>query len=439
MKRFALIVGMSGVMAAGGGAAWAQSVGPVVGEPGNPDTTIVQGAGVKVGEGTVMHPSAGVETGFISNVFYTNDNPDRAGLLRALVELDFASLSGQRLSANAGASGGEGDPSQDVGDLQWRGGLRLVGEEYLGGNASVQAQHNVAWGASLHGLVFPRKTWEFGFDDDYTRDTRPTNFESRSNLDRDINRLQLTLHYRPIDRALSGALRYQNVIDVFEASSQAFSNRIQHTIGARVNWQWLPITKVYVDGSIGIFGPLGTSSIKTSSLPLRVLLGLQTAITVNTTIDARVGYGNSFYASGESFNNVIAGVQFGWRFSPLSKLSALYTYDFDDSIQANYFRDHRFQLGLQHQYDRFTAVAAVDVRIRGYRSVFSNVMGPPDRNDLILGLTAGARYNFKDWLAATADYELTVDSTGYSYMAGGVAVDPSYIRHQLMAGVRATW
>ncbi|HSN25127.1 MAG TPA: hypothetical protein VLT45_02545, partial [Kofleriaceae bacterium] len=35
-------------------------------------SSIVEGPGVKVGEGTVLHPVFGAETGVISNVFYTN-------------------------------------------------------------------------------------------------------------------------------------------------------------------------------------------------------------------------------------------------------------------------------------------------------------------------------------------------------------------------------
>lgn len=438
MKRIALIVGTAAALAYAA-PAQAQSVGPVVGEPGSPSQTVVQGAGVKVGESTVLHPSAGAETGFISNVFFENTDPARAGVLRILLELQAASLSAQRLGAESGEGGGEGDAAVDAGDLQWSAGLRILGQEYLSGNDNVQAQHDIAWGLNLHGLVFPHKTWQFGFDDDYSRDFRPTNYESRGKIDRDINRLGLRVNYAPQGRALSGSLRYENTIDVFEDSKQAFANRIQHTFGVRANWQWLPITRVYADVSLGVFGGLGSSSIKQSSLPLRTLVGLQSALTVDTTLNMHVGYGRGFYSSGPDFNNVVFGAQFGWRYSPFGRATAMYSYDFADSIQANFFRDHALQVGVTQQYDRFTAVGTLDLRFRKYRGIDPMIATPSDRSDLLFGFTAGGRYNFKDWLAATADYELVVDATGYQYMVDGVTIDPSYVRHQLMAGARATW
>jgi hypothetical protein len=444
MKPIALIVGTVAAVALAA-PAHAQSVPQMVMDPGAPDQTIVQGAGVKVGEATVLHPSAGAETGFISNVFYEHDNPAAAGVLRILLELQAASLSKQRLAAEAADSSdpntpAEGDPTRDAGDLEWSAGLRIIGQEYLSGNSAVQSQHDIGWGLNVHGIVFPRQTWQFGFDDDYIRDFRPSNYESPTNINRDINRLALRLIYQPAERALSGAVRYENTIDVFERSTQAFANRIQHTLGVRANWQWLPITRIYADASLGLFSGLGTSSIKQSSLPLRTVIGLQTALTVDTTLNTRIGYGRGFYSSGPDFNNIIFAAQFGWRYSPLGRATAMYSYDFADSIQANYYRDHAFQLAATQQYDRFTASAILDFRLRGYRGIDTmRFNGAATRDDVLFGATLGGRYNFKDWLAATADYELVVDSTSYTYTTDMLTIDPSYVRHQLMAGARATW
>src|SRR5947208_2613222 len=50
----------------------------------NPLSTVVRGAGIKVGEGTIFRPQVGIETGVVSNVFYQPDGPVTAGLLRLL-------------------------------------------------------------------------------------------------------------------------------------------------------------------------------------------------------------------------------------------------------------------------------------------------------------------------------------------------------------------
>src|SRR4051812_10733348 len=70
-------------------------------------TALVTGAGIKVGEGTIFQPQVGLETGVISNVFYTHDGPVAAGLLRLLIEIGTGSLPNQRL----GVQSSVGDPN----------------------------------------------------------------------------------------------------------------------------------------------------------------------------------------------------------------------------------------------------------------------------------------------------------------------------------------
>jgi hypothetical protein len=438
MKRYA-ITACTAVLAVAMFHGVARAQAPAVGAPESADQTIVEGAGVKVGEGTVLHPVVGFETGYTNNVFYGSGSPNdpaiEAPFLRLLVELNFASLSQQRMQSD------EPDvaPEEQGGDLEWHAGLRLIGQEYISSNDAVDAQHNLAGGAAVHALVFPHRTWRFGFDDDYVRDNRPTNFESSQALDRDINNLMLQLRYEPEGRALSAAVRYTNMIDVFERNTDAFSNRIQHTFGARVNWQWLPITKLYADVSFGIFEPLGSASNRVPSTPLRGVVGIETAITTNTALNARLGWGDGFYSSGASPNQPIFGVQYAWRYSPFGQVIGTYSYDFTDSIQANYFRDHSFQIADNQQIDKFMMFSAVNLRFRDYQSVNIPGVMAAERNDLLFDFGLSPRYYIKDWFAATVDYDLLVDSTDFRYMTTGVTVDPSYVRHQIMAGVRAAW
>src|SRR5689334_15430168 len=97
MKRLAIIASMVAVP----GVAFAGDDGSQPLNPLDPvrvlsPISIVQGDGVKVGEGTSLYPQLGVETGFVSNVFYTNDAPVAAGLLRIIGEIGAGSLSPQR-------------------------------------------------------------------------------------------------------------------------------------------------------------------------------------------------------------------------------------------------------------------------------------------------------------------------------------------------------
>src|SRR5262249_20970828 len=156
-------------------------------------------------------------------------------------ELGIASLSEQRIESadtleDTSAETEVVPPSE--GSLQWHANLRLAYQEYLSGNSDVRAQRDLGIGLNVAAMAFPGQKWSFAVTDDFVRDTRPTNFESTSNLNRDINHLALAMLLQPPGRTLFGDLRYENTIDFFEQSSQRFANRIQHTAAARVNWQW---------------------------------------------------------------------------------------------------------------------------------------------------------------------------------------------------------
>lgn len=400
--------------------------------------SIVQGPGIKVGEGTVLHPVVGVETGAISNVFYEDADPTFAGIVRIFAEFGVGSLPDKRLVGAVGTAEGEAaEKDVNQGSIRFRLDGGVAYEEYLSANESVRAQRNVAFSLHGRGIIRPQSTFPFQFEDELRRETRPTNFESRGNLNRIINRLLLQANYQPNGRNLSGSLRYQNTIDIFESSDHGFADRMQHTVGTRLNWQWLPATRVYGDASIGFFGGLGSASTKISSMPLRLLAGLQSVITVDTTLSTRVGFGKGFYASGPDFTNVVFGAQFGYRFSPQGRATVFYDYDFTDSINANFYRDHAVGAQLSQELDRWTLLLGAELRFRAYRGLIQEVGMPgTDRSDLILAVPLGAHFNFSDRIAGSLDYRFVTDQTDFRYMNDGITTDPSYTRHELLLGVK---
>jgi opacity protein-like surface antigen len=406
--------------------------------------SIVSGPGVQVGEGTVFHPQIGVETGVVSNVFYQDSGPVTAGLLRILAEVGTGSLPQQRLSIHA--AGDDQDPgtpqtltSPSAGDFQYSASLYASWDQYLSANDNVSAQGGLGGGLLLRGIVNPQHPLQFAFQEHFSRVIRATNFESRSDTNRDLNDLNLRVNYLPSGRSLSGYLYYQNTIDVFEADSQQFANRLQNLAGLRVNWQWLPLTRVFADVSAGYFTGIGSSQ-KVNSYPVTVMAGIQTALTLNVTFNARVGYTNGFYASGPSYSSLVAGAMLGYRYSPLGRVTALYSYDHQDSINANFYRDHLFQASIEQYLVPFVVFARPELRLRQYDGTI--VMGTTGntRNDLIVGATVGMRYSFRDWIAGTLDYQLSVVQTDFKYNPGaGLVDDPSYVRHELLLGVRAAY
>ncbi|HEU4734098.1 MAG TPA: hypothetical protein VFT22_39680 [Kofleriaceae bacterium] len=405
--------------------------------------SMVTGAGVTVGEGTVLHPQVGIETGVISNVFYQPNGPVMAGLLRILAEIGTSSLPSQRLTLGATAVGGQ-DPSAAQmsgtasGDFKYSADLYASWDQYLSTNDNVNAQGGLGGGLLLRGIVNPEHPLQFSFQEHFNRVIRATNFESQADTNRDVNTLSLRLNYVPYGRSINAYLYYQNLIDVFEASSQQFANRLHNTLGLRVNWQWLPLTQVFVDVSGGFNTGLGSSE-KVNSLPVTATAGIQTALTLNTTLNAYAGYTNGFYASGPSYSALAAGVMFGYRYSPLGRITGLYSYEHQDSINANFYRDHVVQATLEHLFVPFLVFARPELRLRRYEGTL--IMGTTGntRDDTIYSATVGMRYAFRDWIAGTLDYELQSVQTDFRYQVDGLVLDPSYVRHELMVGVRAAY
>lgn len=405
--------------------------GPSIGPAGiMAPISIVEGPGIKVGEGTVLHPIIGLETGFVSNAFYEETDPVATGILRLVAQIHMASLSRQRLAIPDGS-----DVPENHGKHQYRAGLRLSYDFYMSGRDSLQAQGGLGIGALVRGHVLPQSTWSFLYLDNFERIIRATNFESQERTNRDINRLQLGVQFAPQGRSIKGLLHYENVIDYFEDDDQEFANRLQHTLGLSVSWRFRPVTVFFADLTQGYFTGLGDST-KVNSLPLSASAGVQTLLSLKTTLIGRIGYTNGFYASGPSFSAILAGLQLGYRYTPSGRITALYEYAHQDSINANFYRDHAFRVNIEQKLAPLLLTVAPEVRLRQYRGVMQVIPGGADtRNDLILALTAGARYHFRDSIAGIIEYRATAVET--DYRAGMFGDDPSFVRHEIVAGVRA--
>lgn len=430
-----------GVLLAAAGPAAAQAVATFDPSDAVAPISVVEGPGVKVGEGTVLHPIFGVETGFISNVFYEDQAPNPAGLLRLLAQMGSGSLPLARLTSpgmlsyDQAGSGDEQTSGQSAGDFQYRADLRLSYDLLLSTNNRTTEAGGLGAGGTVRGLVNPLRTWSFGFAEEVRRLIRSANFETDADTNRIINDIKLRLFFQPQGRTLSGFLRYDNTIDYFERQRQRFSNRIQHTFGARVMWRVFPMTRIFVDGSIGVYGPLGADSTKVASFPLVTVAGIQTLLSLNTTVSAQAGYTNGFYSSGPSYSAPVIGTEVGYRYSPLGRFTVMYQYMHQDSVNSNYFRDHVLRFWLQQLYVPFALTLQPELHFRRYDGI-TLVDGGPTRSDILFSMAAGVHYNFRNWIAGTIGYNLGIVQTNYRYMTDGLIDNPSYIRHELVAGVR---
>lgn len=399
--------------------------------------SVVEGPGIKVGEGTVLHPVVGLETGVVSNVFYEETDPRATGVLRLLAQISTASLSPARLAAIATPDAD--NPQENHGNFQYRADARVSYDLMLSGSETVRDTGGLGLGLSLHALANAQGRLSFGVDEDFQRLIRAANFETDANTNRDLNNLRLMALYHPRDRTISGYLYYGNKLDVFERSEQQFANRMGHTIGLHPMWRVLPQTMLYLELSWSYIAALDASSMKPSSYPLVLRAGLATLLSINTTLNFDAGYTNGFYSRGPSFSSPTVGAQIGYRYSPLGRVSLGYGLVYEDSINANYFRDHVLRATIQQLYVPFVLMVQPEVHFRRYDGVtvvVPDIMGPDTRNDVIFSVIGGMHYNFRNWMAATLNYRFSTVQTDYMYTSGGIADDPSYVRHELLAGMR---
>lgn len=390
----------------------------------------VEGPGIKVGEGTVLYPAFGLETGVVSNVFYEDTGIRNAGLLRLLAQIGTGSMSNLRLEPASDGDGGRAQPS-----FEYRAALRASYDFVLSSDNTVSDTGGLGLGLTLRGAANPAGPWTFGFENDFVRLIRAANFETDANTNRDINELGLKLLYHPPGRSLAGYLYYNNTIDIFERSEQSFADRFQNRFGIHPMWRWLPQTQVYADVSWGIYTGLGSSSMKVTSYPLTTVAGIGTLITTKTTLNFQAGYTNGFYSSGPSYSALTLGAAAGYRYSPLGRVALTYDLRYDDSVNANYYRDHIVRLWVQQLFAPFVLMVQPEIHFREYNGI-TIVSGPPVRNDIIVAVVGGINYNFRNWLAATLNYRFSTVQTDYLYMTDGVNEDPSFVRHELLLGAR---
>jgi len=424
------------------GLAQAQPVPSTIGigsfNPENPVAPVstVEGPGIKVGEGTVLRPVVGFETGVLTNVFYEEEQTNNSGVLRLLAQLGIASLGSDRLAGNTSS---EGDPQQNNGQFVYRADLRVAYDLLISGNETVTDTGGLGVGATLKGIVNPDGRVAFQFADDFNRLIRAANFETNVNTNRDINNLSLVLQYKPRDRSIGGNLYYNNTLDIFEREEQNFANRIMHRVGVHPFWQFLPNTQAYLDVSLGRVSALDDASSKSGSWPFVARAGLNTLLNISTTLNIDAGYTNGFYDAGPSFSGPTIGTNIGYRYSPLGRISAGYILTYQDSINANFYRDHVIHATLQQGITPLLFMIQPELHFRHYEGVTQAVpmvVGPDVRDDVIVSVIAGAHYNFRNWIAATLDYRFSMISTDYQDMSGSSVDDPSYVRHEVLLGMR---
>jgi hypothetical protein len=451
-RTYFIIVG-AGTMLALSGLARAQeaSVTEVVSDDGNSDAGALatrEGNGYSVGRGLQLHSSVELDGGATDNVFYESPNatPVGSGLMRVRGTLDLAT-DRVKLEDLGDADSGPAEDG-DSRSYTFRAGLGATYEEYLSSNSSVRAQRNLTLHANADLTVAPRGPFTVILRDRFIRDVRSPNFEDSLTLDRDDNRAYIGV--RASSGVASATLHFENWLSVFEnGQASQFANRVNDLVGLLGEWQLLPFTKVSADVSYGFYGPLGTSMIsgmriKTSSQPVRAVVGLSSLLTSQTSLKVHVGYAHASYDIGTGYSAPVGGAEFGYRWSPTGRIVAIYDYDHFDSFSANFYADHLFAARVIQQLGPVVFDGGPEVRLRHFGGVPA-LFGPPSRDDRVVAGSARVQLLVAEKYSLSGEYRLAIVGTDYratTFDAMGNAIgmyDPGFVRNEFWLGFRAAY
>lgn len=404
----------------------------------------VEGNGYPLGEGAEFHPTVGAELGFTDNVFFEDDRDDvrMAGILRLIAEAWLASKDPEEYASDDPFTAEAEDVNEPAHQrIQFRVGGHLAYEEWLSAEETVRSQRDVEAELSGKLAVNPQGAIRFDAHDNFRRDTRPTNFESFTDTDRIFNNLGLGLKWQPGGRTLGVGAYWENYIDYFEDPDQRFANRMINTIGLRADWSFFPYSKVFADFTYGFVGGFGESTMgfaKRPAQPIRGGVGVATAITELFTVKANVGWAYASYEGGASYNSPVLGAEVGFRYAPTGRVVVDYAWDKKDSVNADFYSEHAIEGHVDQQLGPVVGSAGGLVAWRTYQGIPMDV-GPPTRSDFLVGVKARLQWVLRETFAVVADYRTEVDSTEYRSTFGGDTDDPSYVRTEITAGVRAAF
>ena len=429
------------------------------------DRSRAQGPGIRLGD-FELHPGIGVEVGWDSNLYLTEDNPPPGnpyrhvdtGILRVTPHLLFGTTTGQRE--------GEGEGSADTNStppvVDFQGGISAAYYEFF----ADPNRRNVALDIGLRLTVLPQRPFSFSIYDNLTRQIRPftENVAVDANYGRIGNQGGLELRFQTDGGVLQVMAGYQFQLDFFEDSRFQYGNSFNHTVTLQETFAFLPHTALVHDTTVQIrtYPNYNRASMPpppvnlAESVSLRTRIGLNGAITTNVSISGMIGYTAGFYSSpnaayDQDYDAPVGQLELRWQIVEGTRFVIGYDRDFQASFLGNYYSRDRGYTSLQTLISGVfllgidAEVAYVDYGIitapLGPTGIPMPIGNLPSREDIRVGAGLFAEYRFTDWLAINASARYTGVFTDYRYnlvsMPMAVILDPaSYNKFEAFLGVR---
>jgi Putative beta-barrel porin 2 len=430
-RRLALWTGLGALLVAR--VASAQDV--TIGYQGLPyKATGETNTGIQLSDDLLLHAGIGAEYGYDTNVFYSNTDTQGSAILRVMPYLELT---------NASRNG----PTATNVTFDLRGGLQY--RHYFSDASDIQPYRD-AWmpNGGLSVNVGGGSQFGFGFADVFARIEDPPYANSGviigGPIDRYNNQASIEGRWSPGGGRLTSLLRLTDMFDYY-SGQYSYANAVTNTLTFDVSWKWLPKTAVFFDAQQGNVDYLNNQSVspttgqtlKVSSYPLRVTVGLRGLLTSKTSALLQVGYANGFYSSGGSTNGFLgstfAEAAVTVRVTELSRLVVGVRHDFINAVIANFAYEETAYLSYTQQ---IAGRLALDLSGRyAHLSYQGNLVDLAQqmsgRTDNLYQAGAALDYFMRNWVYL---------GVGYSFLdnRSNVPVD-SYVKQQVFARLGITY
>lgn len=405
-----------------------------------------EGPGIRLGD-FELHPGVGVEVGWDSNVFYSDQDPTASGILRITPHMILSTLGEDRE--------GEGDRAGTPPPVRFRTGIFASYYEYFEPNAP----DNLGVGGDIDLTINPERPFSFDLGGTYRRSIEPfTEFGPPGNeFGRHSGNVNATARLQTTGGALTGSLGYRLGFDLFEGEQFQYTNNVRHSPTAEFAWKFLPQSALIYDANYTYTdffntgaSPEGASRLVDSSM-YRTRVGFNGFLTRTFSITAMAGYAATFFNGDTLFDEsdtFVAKLDLRLETAPGTVFSAGYERDLQVSYIGGYFQVDRGLVSVS------TLVAGrVLVRVNGSigRMDFGplvgadgnplGVDGTSDRTDLRLLANLFIEYRLLDWLGINGSvrYSSTLTDFEFTRDLGDPVpvVDPAeFQKVQLWLGVR---
>lgn len=406
------------------------------------------GAGIKLGPRSLLHPGFALLIGGDSNVFW-NRRQDVGGIRGAatIMPVLWLGVGNREVRDNTLQSPPEASERKVDYNLRVTAGYR----QYLAKAEDIRKLPRFSVDVNAFVVLLPGRRFSVTLTEFFSRIADPRNYDAGVgfNYNRVDHRGALGVVVRPGGGRLSLSAAYTNEVLFYQSPDIYSGDRLVQGAATEVKWRLLPRSSLVLGYSFANSYYLSCDAetnvdCNEDNNAHRVLGGFRGQIGARWTLDALAGYGAGIYyddQNGPNFKSFIGMARVGFFPTLRTQVFAQVDRQFSDSLYGNYFVDSGGRVGGLHQWrwKMFTELGMsvvgrkyAGLPIPGKESSAQAYINAPGfvRKDTIVSFNARIEQPFGRYFVLGARYDLIVDRTDFAARYRGGLVDVGgFVKH----------